>query len=146
MAWISITEDLVKTRLTGPELSALKSAALAAGQTGVLDDVIRGVILEWRGCLRRWHPMGAGQTLPDELLHHTLAMIRYRLFTRLPGMKALLDDLRVKEYEAAQKAQGNLQDMSFEAPETPDTSTSGTPAPAFDRADREFGMEEQSGL
>ncbi len=146
MAWISITEDLVKTRLTGAELTALKSAALAPGQTGVLTDVIGGVVKEWRGRIRRWHPLAAGATLPDELEHHVLAVIRYRLFTRLPGMKGLLDELRVKEYDAAMKAQGELQEMAFEAPATPDTAAAGVPTPAFNVLDRELSRDQQNGL
>ena len=146
MAWISITEDLVKTRLTGPEVNALKSAALAAGQTGVLADVISGVVKEWRGRLRKWHTLGAGNTLPDELEHHVLAVIRYRLFTRLPAMKALLDELRVKEYDAAMKAQTELSDMAFEAPATEDTTNAGVPLPSVTKADREMSRDQQTGL
>jgi hypothetical protein len=148
MAWITITEDLVKTRLTGAEVSALKSAALAAGQTAVLTEVIGGVVQEWRGRLRKWHTLAAGATLPDELEHHVLAVIRYRLFTRLPGMKGLLDELRVKEYDAAMKAQTELMDMAFEAPVTADTAAAGVPLPSVDAdaPDREFSVENQNGI
>lgn len=146
MAWISITEDLVKTRLTGPELTALKSAATASGQTGVLADVISGVVKEWRGRMRRWHTLAAGSTVPDELEHHVLAMVRYRLFTRLPGMKGLLDELRVREYDDVVKAQANLEDMVFEAATTPETTAAGVPAPSFNKAEREMSRDQQAGL
>jgi hypothetical protein len=46
--------------------------------------------------------------VPDELLVHILADFRYRAFTRLPGMKGLLDDLRIEEWKRANQVRDNL--------------------------------------
>lgn len=109
--WIELTEDEVLTRLSGPEVAALKSSALADGQADPLPAIIAGAIREVRGRVAACasNTLGEGDTIPDELKDHALAIIRYRLCTRLPKMKALLDDLRVKEYE---DAMGALRDAA----------------------------------
>ena len=103
MSWITITEDDVKTRLTGAELSAFRTAALAAGQTDPLPEVIAQVTDEVRGyiaaCPR--NSLGAAGTIPKRLLGAALNIIRYRVATRLPSMKALIDGLREGEYKDA---------------------------------------------
>lgn len=146
MSWISITEAYVRTRLSGPELTALKSAALAAGQTNPLTDIVSKTVAEWRGKLRRYHTLGDGETIPDELEIHVLSMIRYRMITRLPGMKALLDDARVDEWEKANYALNNLDEYVFEAPTTEDTSTSSSSGPRIEAPDRDFEREDQDGI
>jgi len=102
MSWITITESNVQTKLAGAELTALKSFALASGQTSPLTEIIEQVVDEIRGyvaaCAR--NTLGVAGTIPAKLLSAALAMIRYRLATRLP-IKSLLTDDRVKENEAA---------------------------------------------
>jgi len=81
------------------------------------------VVNDWRGLLRRHHSLSDGQTIPFELESHVLAEIRYRLFTRLPGMKQLLDSLRVAEWEEANKTKGRLKDYVFENAVSAETAT-----------------------
>lgn len=119
MAWIQLTINDVYDRLTAPEVSALKSAATKAGQSAtVVGSIISMCVQEWRGALRRHHVLAAGETVPGELEAHVLADIRYRLFTRLPGMKNLLDELRVEEWREARRVLGKLDDYVFEDAET----------------------------
>ena len=102
MSWSALTTANVKTRLTGAELAAMQTAALSAGQTDPLPDIITQVTDEVRGYVaaNRKNTLGAAGTLPSKLHGAALAMIRYRLATRLP-VKSLLTEDRVKENEAA---------------------------------------------
>jgi len=95
MAWIQITEDHVKTKITGPELAAARTAALASGQTDPLQEVIDQITREVRGCVAAWphNILGQGDTIPDECLRAALALIVAELCVRLPG-KILLSDAR----------------------------------------------------
>lgn len=105
MSWISITATDVGRRLTAAELTALKTAAKAGDQDGdtILAEAIADSVKQVRGyvaaCAR--NILGEGDTLPDELRGAVLALVRDYLFTRLPGMKALNDDLRQRELERA---------------------------------------------
>jgi hypothetical protein len=103
--WNELTADAIKGRLTKPELTALLTAAKQTEQTeaGLLADAIATVTSEVRGyvsaCSR--NQLGADGTIPDELLSSALALLRRYLFTRLPGMKALYDQIREEETKDA---------------------------------------------
>ena len=103
--WITLNEEDVQGRLAGAELTALKSSALASGKTAaeVLAQAIEDVTKEVRGyvaaCTR--NQLGDGATIPDELKGAALALVRDYLFTRLPGMKMLNDEIRQKEVDRA---------------------------------------------
>lgn len=82
--WISIDSDDVKTRLTGVELTAFTTKALAAGQADPLPDIIAQVVREVRGHVAGGgNLLGDGLTIPDELLAAAVDMIVFRLTTRL---------------------------------------------------------------
>jgi hypothetical protein len=120
MAWTAITAATLLSRVSGPEKTALESAALATGQTGVLDDIAAMVRADWRGGLRLVTAVDSDATrLPGELLVHVLADFRYRAFTRLPGMRSLLDEARVREWERAMKVRDALSKNSYTAPDDP---------------------------
>lgn len=103
MAWITPTLALCKTRLTGAEYTALSSAAKGAGQ--VADDmaqqVIDTVVTRVRGRVPPQVRLGEAGTIPDEVQGAFLALWVYEFITRLPAMKSLLDELRVKSWESA---------------------------------------------
>lgn len=130
MAWTTITAATLLSRVTGPEKTALENAALATGQTGVLDDIAEMVCADWRGGLRLVTAVDADPAkLPPELLVHVLADFRYRAFTRLPGMRSLLDEARVREWERAMKARDALAKNSYTVPGDPeDAETVATPS------------------
>lgn len=114
MAWKTLDETSVLSRLTDAEVSALKTAATRAGQPDTIAEIIGQVVQDWRGLLRRHHVLAEGSTIPFEIESHVLAEIRYRLFTRLPGMKSLLDERRVDEWNEANRTKGRLKDYVFE--------------------------------
>ena len=82
--WIPITADDVKTRLTGVELAAFTTKALAAGQADPLPDIAAQVVREVRGHVAGGgNLVGDGLTVPDELLAAAVDMIVFRMTTRL---------------------------------------------------------------
>lgn len=149
MAWISISTDDVKTRITGDELEALQEAALATGQTDPLPEIIIGVVKEVRGyvaaCAK--NTLGTGDTIPEGLLHTALAMIRFRLATRLPEA-GLLDENRKDENDKAIRLLENVAACKFavEQPTTATTEEISAPSPKTTAKDREFTRESQDGI
>lgn len=111
MAWITPTLTLCKTRLTGAEWNSISSAAKASSQ--VADDMAQQVIdtqvTRIRGRVPSGVLLGEAGTIPDEVLGAFLALWVYEFITRLPAMKSLLDDLRVKSWE---NANSELRDLA----------------------------------
>lgn len=153
MAWISLTEDDVARRLTAAELTALKTAAKASGQDGdeILEEAITDVLKRVRGyvaaCQR--NILGDGETIPDELRASALALIRDFLFTRLPGMRGLNDEIRQKETD---RALAELRDVAackflIVQPETESSDqAAGSGVELVDSRDREATRAKTSGL
>jgi hypothetical protein len=131
--WISVTKDLLISRVTEAERNVLATAAIADEQDP-LAEIADSVVKEWRGGLRRVTPMATGNTLPEEILIHVLADFRYRACTRIPSAKALLSDERIAEWTRANTVRDNLKAIDFEQPtsEQAETSSSvsGHPGPA----------------
>lgn len=105
MSWITLTTAAIETRLTEPELGALTSAATVTGQTkeGLIAGAVEAVTAEVRGYVAACstNTLGPAGTIPYELESSALALVRRYLFTRLPRMKALFDEIRQKECEDA---------------------------------------------
>lgn len=135
--WIDLTPELLLRRVSAPERDALASAAADDSQTGVLEDVAAMVAADWRAGVRRiCAPDTRPLRIPDELLAHILADYRYRAFTRLPGMEALLDDLRVQEWRRAMEVRDALNKWSVAPPEAGwaeggESGSSGRPSPVI---------------
>lgn len=102
MPWITLAEADVLTKLAAPELAAMKTAALGAGQANPLPEVITQVVREVRGyvaaCDR--NRLGEGATIPDELLGAAISRIRFELATRLPVASLLTDARREANRDA----------------------------------------------
>lgn len=146
---ISLSLNDVYDRLSAPEVAALRTAATKSGQSAtVVGNIVSMCVQEWRGALRRHHVLAAGETIPAELEAHVLADIRYRLFTRLPGMKNLLDELRVAEWREARRVIGKLGEYVFEdAGETePDAQVPNTGVEMAAAENRIFTREKLAGL
>lgn len=103
MAWIIPTLTLCQTRLAGAEWSSLSSAAKSSGQNAetMAQQVIDTNVTKVRGRVPPVVKLGAAGTIPDEMLGAFLSLWVYDFITRLPAMKTLLDDLRVKSWESA---------------------------------------------
>ncbi len=129
--WRNLTPDTLQSRLTSGEHSALATAA--TNLPNVLEDIAADVAAEWRGRLARLVPLSVRPlALPSEIFTHVLADYRYRAFTRLPGMAALLDALRVAEWERACSVMNQLAKIQIDPPEPgdlPPTEPGGSPDP-----------------
>lgn len=144
--WIPLTLADIQTRLAGAEVAALQTAALASGQADPSADIIAKVVKECRGRLRNVCALEAGETIPDNWAHHCLAIIRYRLYTRLP-LAPYLTAPRQREYEDAIEAFRQLGPILPDEPVTPDgTSAAGMPSPAISARALQFNAENQDGL
>lgn len=147
MAWITITENDVKTRLAGAELSAYTTAARASGQANPLPEIIEQVVDEVRGYIaaNKSNQLGAGMTIPQKLLRATLNMIRYQLITRLPiSISAERKDDNDKAVALMQQvATGKF---AVEEPVDADTELIPAPTPRFETPRRKFKMRDQDGL
>ena len=135
MSWISLTADSVATRLAGPELDAVRSAALATGQADPLPEIVAAVVEEVRGyvaaCPR--NRLGATGTLPKALEASALALCRGRLLSRLP-VPSLDTEARRREVEDAQKLLRDVAAGRFYVDQpasdvAPDTAYSPPPRP-----------------
>lgn len=113
MSWQTITTDLVKTRVAGPMLTALQTAALASGQTDPVVEVIGQVVDEVRGYVAAGgYTLDAAGKVPSKLVGATLAIIRCRIATRLPS-KGLLTEEQKKENEDAIRLLGRVADGKY---------------------------------
>lgn len=148
MSWQTLSVDNVKTRLTGPELSALQSAALASGQEDPLPEIITTVVDEVRGYISAGgHTLETGTTVPSKLVSASLAIIRYRLATRLP-VKSLLDENRIREYQDAVKLLERVADGRFaiEEPVTATSEVQGGSSPSMSSKTRIFTNSDEDGI
>lgn len=124
MSWNPITAADVQKKLTAAEYASITSVSLPGGESAstIVAEEITNAIQEVRGYVAGYHAnvLGDGATVPDELRDVTLVLIRQRLFTRLPGMKRLLDELRQSEYEEAMRKLRDVAAGRFRlvAPET----------------------------
>lgn len=150
MAWITLTENDVVTKLSAPELAALKTAALQTEQTDPLPEVIAQVVSEVRGyvaaCER--NVLGTGSTIPDELLGAAINRIRFELATRLP-VRSLLTEERVKANDQAITLLRDAAACRFlvTAPETAAPDQPGGPAVEIvSKSRRRFTRHQLEGL
>ena len=114
MAWITLTETHLGERLAAAELAALQTAAVGAyGNT--VPDVLDSVVAEVRGrvAANGRNQLGAAGTIPEELKAAALAIARWRILSRLPGVKSLQDEARRSEYADALSLLAAVADGKF---------------------------------
>ncbi|MFH0907190.1 MAG: phage protein Gp36 family protein [bacterium] len=145
MAWIPITEDDVKTRLAGAELAAYKSRALAAGQADPLPEIIEQTVDEIRGYIAVRNTLQNGVTIPSKLKSAALALIVYRVITRLP---VSVSRERTDENTRAEELLKLVADGKFRVEEatTPSTEASGSQSPMITPRTRTFDRDSQDGI
>ena len=87
--------------MSAPELSAFNAAAVGTGQDP-LDDITRTAVQEARAHIAdcSTNSLAAGDTVPERVVHHLLAIIRFRMLTRVD---AGVSDDRREEYRAAMR-------------------------------------------
>lgn len=120
--WVELTVARLRAAMTDQE-----QAALSKGDPTILDDIAANVAAEWRGGLRKVGPVDSrAGYVPDELLIHILPDFRFRAAMRLPGMKALIDDLRMEEWKRAMKVRDALKEQTFVIPDAANTESAET--------------------
>lgn len=131
MAWITITEDKVLTKLSGPEKAAMNSAALQAAQIAPLPEIIDEITKEIRGYVAACpgNILGPLGTVPDELLGAAISRIRFEFATRLPVTSLLTEDRRTANSNAISLFQ-RVADCKFAIidPVTPADEQAGGPS------------------
>lgn len=102
MAWITPTLDSCKRRIP-KEWPALSNAAKMQGDEAdaIGQEVIDTQVTKIRGRVPMRVPLGEAGTIPDEMQDAFFALWVYGFITKLPAMKSLLDELRVKAWENA---------------------------------------------
>lgn len=116
--WIHLTPSLLRTHLADPEIQALETAATTADVANILNEEVHNVAEAWRGRLRKGIRIDKRTDfVPSELLQFILIHVRYASFTRLPNMETLLDKLRQKEWDRANKIFDDPFYIDIEEPE-----------------------------
>lgn len=146
--WITVTEDMVKTRLAGAELTALRTAALSVGQVDPLAEVIAEVVNEVRGYVAacKANQLESGTKIPEKLKTAALARIVFELATRLPVK--FINDVRKDANTAAKRLLEQVAQCAFaiEEPVTPSTEGISNPSPKITGKCLSFTREDQDGL
>lgn len=149
MSWVTLTQDDLLAKLTAPELTAVKTKALAEGQENPVPEELANCIQEIRGRVAACgnNTLGAGATIPHELVPAALAILRFRVLSRLP-ISTLITPAREREYNDALSL---LKDVaacrfSIEQPETETTQKiSGPTSPLLCARPRQFTRNDQDG-
>lgn len=113
--------------MSSPELDAINAAAVATGQDPLVD-ITATAVQEARAHIADCasNTLAAGDTVPDRVIHHLLAIIRYRMLTRL-DMEVSED--RRTEYRTALRFFERVGEckVSIEAPEGATEDSGSTP-------------------
>ena len=148
MSWQTINADSLKEKLTGPEVSALQTAALSAGQDNPIPNIITRVVDEVRGNIAAGgFSLETGTTVPSKLVDAALTMIAWRSALRL-NVKLILSSDRSDEYKNALKLLERVADGRFaiEEPVTASTEVLGSPSPSFADKDRNYTRTSEDGI
>jgi hypothetical protein len=128
MAWIPITEAKILTKVSGAELSALRAAALGAGQADPVAEIITQITDEIHGYIPAHITRGAADTIPSRLLGAALDRVVWEIMKRPAA--SIVDDAngsRAKANAAAIRLFERVQEGAF-AIEDPATGESATGA------------------
>ncbi|MDR1427275.1 MAG: DUF1320 family protein [Bifidobacteriaceae bacterium] len=146
--WVPVTEQSILSKLSSPELAALRTAATAPGQGDPLAEVIAQVVREVRGHVAacKANRLGPAGTIPDELLGAAVNRVRYELATRLP-VASLLTDPRIA---ANDQANTLLRDtaacrFSLEPPDTPSPEKQATVSPLWFARRKKYTSRHEDG-
>lgn len=149
MAWVSLTEADVRTRLSSAEVAALNAVHVAAGDTQTLPRVIAQVVDEVRGYIAATGntDLEDGAKIPGKLVGAALALIRYRLISSLPN-QSLITEPRKQEYNDAIRLLERVADGKFrvEEPVVASTESIKYAGPKITGKTRRFGRDVSDGI
>jgi phage gp36-like protein len=124
MSWTTLTQNDLLSALNATEAAAYN--AVLTGDINPADEIILTAVQEARGhiadCPR--NQLAAGDTVPDRIKHHIIAIIRFRILTRLDI--AVSEDRRA-EYKDARRFLERVSEckVSIERPEGAVETSSG---------------------
>lgn len=136
--------------LTAPEVAAYKSVARGATQD-VLADILGQVVQECRAhiadCER--NTLAAGSTLPERVVYHAVAMVRFRMLTRLD--MEVSEDRRREQRDAVEFFRRVSECKVGIEPGDGSASDDGTdsmasPKPGISARPRQFSRDQQNGI
>jgi hypothetical protein len=143
MAWLSLDDDSITSALSGPELDALRTAALESGQPDPVEAVLQQVARLVRGkCAAAGIALGTGISIPDELVLAATSITRFNCLTRLPGMVFLQDDWRKTAHADGLKLLDQVASGDFAVvpaiTEAPEDEQAGAAVPVFEGRTKMF--------
>ncbi len=148
--WRELTEADVLGAMNALETAAYQAAAAGDGQD-VLADITAQVVEECRAhiadCQR--NSLAAGATLPERVMYHAVALIRYRMLTRL-DMEAT-EDRRREQKDAVEFFRRVSECKVAIEPGDGTASEDGTdgyvsPRPGINARERNFSRSQQDGI
>jgi len=148
--WRELTEDDVLAALNEPETIAYQTAAVSAGQD-VLSEITAQVVQECRAHIAdcRHNTLAAGNTLPDRVMYHAVALVRYRMMTRLDI--EVSEDRRREQRDAVEFFRRVSECKAAIEPGDGTASEDGTdaqasPRPGITARSRNFSRNQQDGI
>lgn len=148
-AWRIVIEDDVLNALNAAELAAFRRVqANADGSDGdVLPDTISSAVMEARGRIAacKNNSLAEGETVPEVMIHHVVAIIRYRLLSRL-GVS--VKEGREQEYKDARKFLEDVARCQVAIPSIggDDDTTPSWPKPSISGRPATFKRRQQDGI
>lgn len=101
MSWVTITSDDIKTRLSGPEVTSVKTYDLASGQSDPHDEAIALSLAEVRGYIPRSCKDPDTTLIPPELKDTAIIVAIEKLAGRLSGGGCIMTEERIRAHEIA---------------------------------------------
>lgn len=150
MSWRTVTEADVLNALSAPESAAYQSAAAGDNQD-VLAEITTQVVNECRAhiadCER--NSLAAGETLPERVIYHAVALIRFRMLTRID--MEVSEDRRREQRDAVEFFRRVSECKVAIEPGDGSASADGTdsfasPRPGISARSRHFSRTQQDGI
>ncbi|MFM2241537.1 MAG: hypothetical protein RLZ97_392 [Verrucomicrobiota bacterium] len=150
MSWRVITEADVLNVLSAPESAAIQAAA-AGDDQDVLAEITAQVVQECRGhiadCER--NTLAPGNTLPERVIYHAVALIRFRMLTRLD--MEVSEDRRREQKDAVEffrrVAECKVTLEPGDGTATDDgTDSMASPKPGITARPRDYSRKQQDGI
>ena len=93
--WTGLTINDLAVHISAPELAAFTQTILQAGQPDTVSGLINDMIIYVRGFVSRGgNVMGIEGTIPQELTHITIDLVKQHLFNRVASLKIFADSMK----------------------------------------------------
>ena len=101
MAWVTITPEEVRWKISDEEFEATQTYDLASGQADPLPEVVSLTLAEVRGYIPRTCINPDSSLIPPELKDTALIVAREKAIARLAGGDCSMTEVRSRELEFA---------------------------------------------